>query len=379
MMQFGIPANRLPRNILAGEIERIERLGVKIVLNHRVRDLAEERGSGRFDAVFLAVGAHLGKRTEIPARDAGQMLEAVSFLRSVRMGSAPALGRRVAIYGGGNTAMDAARTALRLGSDALIIYRRDQEHMPAHDFEAVEAMNEGVKIHWLRTIKSIEGATFTVEKMDIDANGRPQPSGEFETLEADDLIMAVGQDVDSEFLSDFPGIAHAKDGSVVVDSDMMTGCPGVFASGDMVTSNRTVTVAVGHGKKAARGIDAYLKGTRSVRQPSSDIADFDKLRLWFYGPTRQADEHEIALRRRRASFEEVRQGLTELDAVHEAKRCLSCGNCFECDGCYGACPEGAIIKIGKGLKYRVDYDRCNGCAICFDQCPSHAIAMEVEP
>ena len=268
MMHFGIPAYRMPRDVLEAEIGRIEAMGVRIVLNHKVEDVLAEMRDGGFDAAFIAVGAHLSKRTDIPARDAGKMLDAVSFLQEVETGAAPKLGRRVAIYGGGNTAMDAARVAKRLGAEeALIIYRRDRAHMPAHGFEADEALEEGVKIHWLRTIKAIDQTTFTVEVMEVDESGRPQPTGRFETLEADALIMALGQETDTAFLRSVPDVEFKADGTVEVDANMMTGHAGMFAGGDMVPSERTVTVAVGHGKKAARHIDAYLRGA-TYEQPA---------------------------------------------------------------------------------------------------------------
>ncbi len=379
MMHFGIPAYRLPRDVLDGEIRRIEKMGVTIVLNHKVEDVVDEQEAGRFDAIFVAVGAHLGKRTEIPARDAGKILDAVNFLRDVETGNAPKLGRRVAIYGGGNTAMDAARVAMRLGYEPMIIYRRDRAHMPAHDFEAQEALEEGVKIHWLRTIKSIEEATFTVEEMEVDDKGRPQPTGRLETLEADDLILALGQDTDTSFLRKVPGVEFQKDGVVIVSPNMMTGYRGLFAGGDMVPSDRTVTIAVGHGKKAARNIDAFLRSETYAKAPKGDIADFDKLHLWFYTDAEQRPQSHTDMLRRRTSFEEVVKGLTQKEAMFEAKRCLSCGNCFECDGCYGACPEDAIIKLGPGNRYRYNYDLCTGCAVCFEQCPCHAISMIPEP
>ncbi len=379
MMHFGIPAYRLPRDVLDGEIRRIEEMGVRIVLNHKVEDVIDEQEAGRFDAVFVAVGAHLGKKTEIPARDAGKMLDAVTFLKDVETGNPPKLGRRVAIYGGGNTAMDAARVAMRLGHEPMIIYRRDRAHMPAHDFEATEALEEGVKIHWLRTIKSIEETTFTVEEMEVDANGRPQPTGRIETLEADDLILALGQDTDTSFLRKVPGVEFQKDGVVVVSPNMMTGHRGLFAGGDMVPSERTVTIAVGHGKKAARNIDAFLREDTYAKPARQGIADFDKLHLWFYTDAGQRPQGHVDLSRRRTSFEEVVKGLSQKEAIFEAKRCLSCGNCFECDGCYGACPEDAIIKLGPGNRYRYNYDLCTGCAVCFEQCPCHAITMIPEP
>ncbi len=379
MMHFGIPAYRLPRDVLDGEIRRIERMGVKIVLNRKVEDLAAAMQEGKFDAAFVAVGAHLSKKTDIPGRDAAKIFDAVSFLRDVEAGATPKLGRRVAIYGGGNTAMDAARVAMRLGVEPMIIYRRDREHMPAHQFEADEAIEEGVKIHWLRTIKSSDATSFTVEVMEIDENGRPRGTGQFETIEADDLILALGQDTDTGFLKKVPGVEFQKDGTVIVAPNMMTGAPGVFAGGDMVPSERTVTIGVGHGKKAARNIDAYLSSETYSKPPKGDLADFEKLHLWFYTDSEQRPQGHVDLLRRKASFDEVVQGLAEKDAVYEAKRCLACGNCFECDGCFGACPEDAIIKLGPGKRYEYNYDLCTGCAICFEQCPCHAIQMMPEP
>ncbi len=378
MLHFGIPAYRLPRPVLNQEIARIEKMGVQIRLNHKVEDVLAEKKAGGFDAVFIAVGAHLGKKTGIPARDAGQILDAVSFLRDVELGQAPQLGRRVAIYGGGNTAMDAARTAKRLGADeALIIYRRDREHMPAHDFEADEALAEGVKIHWLRTIKAIDQTSFTVEVMRVE-NGRPVPTGAYETLEADALIMALGQDTDTGFLRQVPGIEFKDDGTVVVGPDMMTGHAGIFAGGDMVPSERTVTVAVGHGKKAARYIDAFLRSTTYDPPPKHPVVGPERLHVWYRTNAPQQAQPHLNPEAAAQDFTEILAGLTADEARFEAQRCLSCGNCFECDGCYGACPEGAVIKLGPGKRYRFDYDRCTGCAVCFEQCPCHAIEMMPE-
>jgi len=376
MMHFGIPAYRLPRHELEQEIKRIEAMGVSIRLNHKVEDVLAEKESGKFDAVFIAIGAHLSKRVDIPARDAGTILDAVSFLRKAASGEAPKLGRRVAIYGGGNTAMDAARTARRLGAEeALIIYRRDREHMPAHPFEADEAMEEGVKINWLRSIKAIDQTHIQVEVMQINAEGYPEPTGHFETLEADALILALGQETDTGFLHNVPGVEFKRDGTVLVDANMMTGHPGIFAGGDMVPSERTVTVAVGHGKKAARHIDAFLRGGQYAKPPKHDILGFEKLHIWYLTEAEQKSQHHLDPEDRRYGFDEVVKGLGEREVLYEAKRCFSCGNCFECDGCYGACPEQAIVKLGPGNRYRYDYERCTGCAVCYEQCPCHAIEM----
>jgi formate dehydrogenase (NADP+) beta subunit len=380
MMHFGIPKYRLPRAVLDAEIERIRRIGVEIVLNHKVEDLMAERAGGRFDAVFLAVGAHLSRRQEIPARDAGRIYDALQLLERLEAGGEPPqLGRRVAIYGGGNTAMDAARTVRRLGADPLIIYRRTRAQMPAHDFEADEAIDEGVAMHWLRTIKQIDGSTITVEVMTLDDQGVPQPTGELETLDADSLILALGQDTDTAFLKGVPGIDLRPDGTVVVGPDLQTGCAGVFAGGDMVPFERTVTTAVGHGRKAARAIDGWLRGTACAAPPRHEVASYAMLRLWYHAAATQRGQSRIDIERRRATFDEVIGGLTPEAARYEAQRCLSCGNCFECDGCYSACPEGAVIKLGPGQRYAYDFTRCTGCAICYDQCPCGAITMVPEP
>lgn len=381
MMNFGIPAYRMPRNILQAEIKRIENFGVKIVLNYKVQDILKEKENGGFDAVFVAIGAHLAKKVNIPAQEASKILDAVSFLKEADENSdnKPLLGRRVAIYGGGNTAMDAARTAKRLGADeAMIIYRRDREHMPAHEFEADEALSEGVKIHWLSTIKNMETSSITVEKMQV-VNGKAVPTGEYETLEADSLILALGQEADTDFLKHIEGITFKEDGTTVeVNPSMMTGYPGIFAGGDMVPSERTVTIATGHGKKAARNIDAWLRNTTYEKPANNPLVTIEKLQIWFKTDAEKKAQQHLEIEKAVETFDEIVAGYTTEEAVYEAQRCLSCGNCFECDSCYGACPEGAISKNGKGEGYTINYDLCTGCGVCAEQCPCHALDMVLE-
>ena len=380
MMRYGIPAYRMPRDVLDAEVERIVTLGVQITSSHRVQDLAAERAEGRFDAVFVAVGAHLSRRVDIPAVDAGPIVDAVSFLRSVAAGEKPVIGRRVAVYGGGNTAMDAARTARRLGAEeAIIVYRRTRAQMPAHEEEAQDAEREGVRINWLRTITAAAGPELQVEVMELDDSGFPQPTGRFETLAADTVILALGQDTDTQFLRAVPGVEFARDGTVQVSKSMMTGSPGLFAGGDMVPSERTVTIGVGHGKRAARHIDAWLRDSVPVSTPKHETAAFNMLNLWFFGDASRRQQPELDPAERLAGFGEVVGALTPQEATYESKRCLSCGNCCECDGCLGACPEDAVIKLGPGKRYRFDYDKCTGCAACYEQCPVHSIEMFPEP
>jgi NADPH-dependent glutamate synthase beta subunit-like oxidoreductase len=378
MMRFGIPNYRLPREILNAEIARITAMGVSIQLNTRVDDLTKVLDTEKFDAIFMAVGAHVSKRAYIPAGDASKILDALSMLRSVDGGTPPELGRRVLIYGGGNTALDAARTAKRLGAtETLIVYRRTREKMPAHDFEVQEAIEEGIQFKWLSTIKQAGDASFTVEKMKLDENGFPQPTGEFETIEADSLVLALGQDVDLSFLERVPGL-EIVDGVVKVNAQMMTGHPGVFAGGDMVPAERTVTVAVGHGKKAARNIDAWLRGASYQPVPKHAVATFEKLHTWYYSDAPETVQPVLDTIRRQTTFDEVVSGLDESNALFEARRCLSCGNCFECDNCYGVCPDNAVVKLGPGKRFRFNYDYCKGCGMCVAECPCGAIEMVAE-
>ncbi|MDR2000646.1 MAG: NAD(P)-binding protein, partial [Zoogloeaceae bacterium] len=282
MMRFGIPKYRLPRAVIEAEIKRILDLGVTLKLDTKVTNIAESMQAGRFDAAFLAVGAHIGKRAYIPAADSTRIIDAISVLRSMEGEEKPMLGRRVVIYGGGNTAMDVARTAKRMGAeDAIIVYRRTREKAPAHDSEIEEALQEGVMVKWLSTIKQADEGEIIIEKMALDDKGFPQPTGEFETLAADSVVLALGQDVDLGLLEGVPGL-EVKDGMVQVGPNMMTGHAGIFAGGDMVPSERTVTVAVGHGKKAARHIDAWLAGKTHVPPPKHEVATFDKLNPWYY-------------------------------------------------------------------------------------------------
>ncbi len=378
MMRFGIPKYRLPRDVLDGEVQRILDLGVELRLDAKVDDVMATMKSGRFDAVFLAVGAHIAKRAYIPANEAAKILDAVQVLRGMEGDSKPLLGRRVVVYGGGNTAIDVARTAKRLGAEeAMIVYRRTREKMPAHDFEVQDALEEGVLIKWLSTIKEAGEGAITVEKMQLDAKGVPQPTGEFEKLEADSVVLALGQDVDLSLLDRVPGM-RIEGGVVKVGPNMMTSHPGIFAGGDMVPAERTVTVAIGHGKKAARHIDAWLRGAAYDPGPKHELAEYARLNTWYYSDASKTVRPILDLQKRITSFDEVVMALDANTALFEARRCLSCGNCFECDNCYGVCPDNAVVKLGPGNRFRFNYDYCKGCGVCAAECPCGAIRMVPE-
>ena len=379
MMRYGIPAYRLPRDIMDEEIKRICNLGVTLIQESKVEDIPAAMKAGSYDACFVAIGAHLAKRIDIPTPDASRILDALTMLRGVGSDNEPPqLGRRVIVYGGGNTALDAARTAKRLGSEAVSVYRRTRERMPAHDFEVQEALEEGVTVRWLSTIRQMDEGALTIEKMVLDERGWPQPTGEFETIAGDSLVLALGQDVDSSVVQRIPGVKFGKDGVVEVDGQLMTGYPGIFAGGDMVPSDRTITVGVGHGKRAARCIDAYVRSTLYQAPPKPELATVDKLNTWYYTDAPKTVQPELDMIRRHTTFEEVTSGLDESNALYEARRCLSCGNCFECDNCFGCCPDNAVIKLGQGSRFAFNYDFCKGCGMCAQECPCGAIQMVPE-
>jgi len=378
MMRFGIPKYRLPRDVLDAEIKRICALGVEMRLNHKVTDLPATMRDEGFEAVFLAVGAQLAKRAYLPAGDSAHILDAISLLHSMEGTSPPRLGRRVVVYGGGDTAMDAARTARRLGAtDAVIVYRRTRERMPAHDVEVEEATDEGVLMKWLSTITEVNEGQIQIEQMVLDETGFPQPTGRFEKLDADCVVLALGEESDLSLLTGMDDVEIA-DGVVQVGPDLMTGHPGLFAGGDVVQAERTATNAIGNGKRAARTIDAWLRG-ETLREPDRhELAAFEHLNTWYYADAPKTERPRLEFARRTSTFDEVVGGLDETNALFEARRCMSCGNCFECDNCFGVCPDNAVTKLGPGKRYEFDYDYCKGCGICVVECPCGAIVMEPE-
>jgi NADPH-dependent glutamate synthase beta subunit-like oxidoreductase len=378
MMRYGIPKYRLPREILDAEINRIINMGITLELNTRVDDVAATMEREGFAAAFLAIGAQLSKNAYLPAGDSAKVVDALSVLRDVAEGEPVQLGRRVIVYGGGNTAMDAARTARRLGAtETLVVYRRTRERMPAQAEEVEEAIEEGVKLRWLSTISYADGGTVTVEKMALDESGFPQPTGEFEELVADSVVLAIGQEVDRSILDTLTDITVNK-GVLEVGPGMATGHAGVFAGGDLIGGEQTVTAGIGHGKRASRRIDAFLRGEEYKAPTRPEIAGPERLHSWYYSDAPATVRPHLAAARRIDTFDEVVGGLDESNALFEARRCMSCGNCFECDNCFGMCPDNAIIKLGPGNRFRIDLDYCKGCGICAAECPCGAINMVPE-
>ena len=310
MMRYGIPQYRLPRNILDAEVNRIKEMGVKFEFDTRVDDVHDALNEG-FNAVFLAIGAQLSKRAYIPASESARILDAIKVLHDVEDGNQPLLGRKVVVYGGGNTAMDVARSAKRLGAEeAIIVYRRTRDKAPANDMEIEEALEEGILMKWLSTVKHAEGGSLQIEKMELDESGFPQPTGEIEYLEADSLILALGQEVDFSLLGNSADI-DTKDGVMPVDHTMMTTHPGIFAGGDMIPADRTVTTSIGHGKKAARNIDAWLRMTTYEKESDKPVVAFEDLNTWYYTDAPHAVRERLEASRRVQDFSEVVKGLDE--------------------------------------------------------------------
>jgi NADPH-dependent glutamate synthase beta subunit-like oxidoreductase len=379
LLWTGVPDYRLPKEILDFEVDRIFRTGIKIRLNYRVQDVLTEMEAGKFDAVYLAMGAQLIRKEKFEHDNSIFITDAFSFFNEVKSNTSPYIRKKVAIYGGGKLALYLARMIKRFGSEATVFFSGDKKLMPAYDYETEDALAEGVEMQLLRSISNIKKNRITLEKMKVE-KGKAVGINEFETIDADVLIIANRQETDSGFLRNVPGIELNDDGTINIDQQRMTGHEGIFAGGDLLPGeNRSTTIAIGQGKKAARYIDAYLKQQEFKKQDKHPTAGYRKLHMWYQTDAPQKEQDKLAPAVAVKSFNEVIAGLSEPEARFEAQRCLSCGNCFECDGCFGACPEDAIIKLGKGNRYKFNYNACTGCAVCYEQCPCHAIEMIPEP
>lgn len=379
LLWTGVPDYRLPKEILDAEVDRIVKMGVKIRLNYKVQDVLTEKQAGNFDAVYLSIGAQLIRKEDFQHDDSVYITDAFSFFNEVKSNTSPYVRKKVVVYGGGKLALYLARMIKRFGSEVSVYFPGDNKMMPAYDYETEDALAEGVDVQLFRSISKIEKYKMTLEKMKVE-KGKAVGTGEFETTDADVLIIANRQESDSGFLRSVAGIVVNEDGTVAINAERMTGYEGIFAGGDMLPGeNRSSTIAIGHGKKAAKYINGYLMQEPYQKPEKHPTASYRKLHMWYKTDAPQKEQDKLAPAVAVKSFEEVITGLSEPEARFEAQRCLSCGNCFECDGCFGACPEDAIIKLGKGNRYKFNYNACTGCAVCYEQCPCHVIEMIPEP
>lgn len=369
-MRYGIPRYRLPIKVLEAEIDRILSMGVEIVYNKYVENLKDE--IAEFAAVYISTGAYLPIEPKVDIVDKSSVISALDLFRTIEdnPSALPNLGDTVLVYGGGNSAIDAARTARRLGAkNVKIVYRRKQENMPAHVSEIEEALAEGVEILTLRTINKIEKGKITLDKM-LYENDVLSKSGETEIVAADSVIFAIGQAADTEVFAGIEDIKIIEGGVIDVDKNLMTGHAGIFAGGDIINGKRTVTHAIGAGKRAAKSIDAYVRGVELPAKNKHEVAGFKNLNTEYFKKNPKKEVSRLG----ELNFEEKNISYDNEKIVQESARCFSCGNCFHCDNCYGYCPDNAIIKHEDGT-LEFNYEYCKGCGICASECPCGAIKM----
>jgi NADPH-dependent glutamate synthase beta subunit-like oxidoreductase/Pyruvate/2-oxoacid:ferredoxin oxidoreductase delta subunit len=418
MLRLGIPPYRLPRAVLDRQIAWFEELGVEFRCGVRVDGWLGDALLTGYDAVFLATGAHRGKPLGVPGEDGPGVLPGLEFLKAVNRGERPAIGEHVAVLGGGNTAIDCARTALRLGAVPVIVYRRTRAEMPAIAPEIEAALAEGIRIEFLAAPKAFhhdEGRLVALEcdRMVLgppDASGRRRPvvsdQGSF-NLYVDAVLTAIGEDTEPEALP--PEIA-VRNGSVLIDELGRSGGTRYFAGGDVAGVERTVSDALGSGKAAAIGIDRELRRRSGREEDAAELAalrwaggSFSMARYRGEDPVLRTDpvneavglaglnlahfarvpRHVERAGARRANgarfdFGEVNRGLTPPDALREAMRCCNCGVCNQCELCLIFCPDVAIVRRLDGTGFDIDLDHCKGCGICAEECPRGALAMTRE-
>ncbi len=410
MLRMGIPAYRLPREVLNRELSDIVALGVEVRTgvslgaNLKWEDLRE------YQAIFISTGAHRSRGLQILGEREKGVLGGLDLLKRINLNRRVKLGDHIAIIGGGNTAIDVARSLIRLGKKATILYRRSREEMPAFEEEVLEALEEGVKIRYLinpirigdkNGWKRIECVRMELGEKDESGRRRPIPIPHSNLrIDVDQVIIAAGEEIEASFL---PMGLEKKEGMVLTRRDASTGIRGVFAGGDLTSAQRTVAHAIGSGKRAALAIDCYLNGRDSeeaIRQaligegPSLSIygylhpeermrnphvVAFEELNMDYFEPARRQREWKTAVKERIKGFQEVSSTLPEGAALDEAERCFNCGTCNACEVCYVFCPDMSILKSEEGnLLRQVDYDYCKGCGICFTECPRGAITLQEE-
>ncbi len=418
LLRYGIPDYRLPRKVLAGEITRLERLGISI-------ECGVECDAGKgistlkegFDAVFMAPGAAGHRSSGIANTRRGMVIGAIEFLAQVAAGEKPMLSShyiakrlpKVAVIGGGNSAVDAARTALRLGAEVKILYRRTRAEMPAYEEEVEAALAEGIKIEYLVSPELIRLGSRRIPRLRCvrnvlgapDASGRrrpvPIPGGEFE-IEIDCVLDAVGEFIDPSQLT-----ADNDEANLLKPSDIWgnTGIEGIWIGGDFLGGDRTVAHAIGSGKRAAISIDRWLNGKNNLDErefllnkagaasfsayyngqetTSYDLllpVEYDNLNTVYFNRIKRAAQRELRSDVRITGFREITGGLSAVSVQRESGRCFHCGACDSCGNCHIFCPDGAVRRDPEDGHLWIDLDYCKGCGICADECPRAVIQMK---
>ena len=409
MLREGIPSYRLPKDVLDREISDIQALGAEIRTGIPFGENLKLDGLKDYQAIFIATGAHRSRGLHIPGEKGKSVFSGLDLLKKINLSKKVKLGDKIAVIGGGNTAIDVARSVIRMGKKATILYRRSKEEMPAFEDEMVDAIEEGVKIRYLvnpihiqqkDSIKRLECQRMELGEKDESSRRRPVPiSNSNFFIEADNVIIAAGEEIEVSFL---PKGMEKREGIVLAQRDGSTGIKGIFAGGDLTSNQRTVAHAIGSGKKAALAIDCYLKGKDSEealrqiligegpsisifrhlhpeeRRMNPHVVTFEELNTDYFEPSKRRRESKGVVKKRTKGFGEVTSGFTDGSALEEAERCFSCGTCNGCENCYVFCPDASIMKTEEVFSRQVDYDFCKGCGICFSECPRGAISLREE-
>ena len=392
MLVLGIPGYRLPKGLVEKEIKEIEEQGVEIKLNTTIgKDLTlDDLKEMGYKAIFIAIGAHESKRLNIPGENLPGVMDGLSFLKRVNLGKKVEIGKRVAIIGGGNTAVDAARSSIRLGAEKVyLIYRRTKKEMPAVLEEIEKAEEEGAKILYLTLptkimekngkVSGLKCIPLVLDGMDAGGRRKPLPisASEF-SLEIDTLIVATGQSPDLSFLNEKGELKIAEDNTIVIDpTTYVTSQPGIFAAGDVVKGSSSAIEAIAAGKRVAISMHRYLQGEslREDHQIDEVIVSANKV-LKEKGFVEQKARVEIStlpIETRCSTFREIEKVLEEKEAIQEAKRCLACSCGLGCGICEKVCIYSAIERVGG--RYGIDAERCDGCGLCVEVCPKENIKM----
>jgi NADPH-dependent glutamate synthase beta subunit-like oxidoreductase len=385
-MRYGIPSYRLPNYILKQEIEKILNLGIELECNVKVGvNIPMDQLTQHYDAVFLGIGAQVGWSIDIRGKDAQNVFTGVDFLKQINSGQIVEVGRDVVVIGGGNTAMDCARVAKRIGANVSIFYRRTRVEMPAITAEIDEAMEERIMFRYhTNPVKIIadEGRVVGVlcvqmELKEPDASGRARPvpiEGSESVYPADTVIMATGQAVDYDGID----IHKIDDQWISTNEDLMTSMGGVFAGGDAVLGLETVTAAIGQGARAAAAVENYIDGNVQGRLAQPPVIYSKDLNTYYYKQSRRFTKEAESIHMRLKNFREIYPPFDREEITQEAERCFSCGLCFDCGNCYMYCPDNAVKISPSGGKYEFDLDFCKGCGLCAKECPCHYIQLTLE-
>ncbi len=399
MLRYGIPRYRLPREVLDAEIGKIADLGVEIRCSTAVgKDVTLDELKASYGAVFVAIGAHQGKKLGIPGEEGPGVYTGTEFLNKANGGEKLDVGDRVVVIGGGDTAIDAARVSLRLSSDSAtmsrrmgakvtLLYRRTRAEMPAIGREIEEAIEEGIDIQYLaapvKVLRHEDGRikAMVVQRMTLgepDSSGRRRPvpvEGDVYELPVDTVLTAVSQEPDWKTL----GAVAVKGSWIQADEWGRTGIPGVWSGGDSLGLG-LATISIGQGRKAAECIHAVLRGEEPVPPPQRPTVGPERIKMDHYTPVEPAKREVLSPEERLARpMDEVDLGITEAQALVETSRCFSCGKCFDCEKCWMYCQSGCFAKIPDpvlGSYFKLKLDVCDGCRKCADECPCGFLDMQ---